>query len=259
MSKVTITDKNSVGEDVTVYVKKPNVQQLSESKLIKNRSFADGLKKGSVLRASVRSKMKEQGVWNDDLQKELDVVTFKLLEGEAQLKRGGRTKTGDKFTRTQARKLAIEMMDLRSRFLELRSLMSTYDQFTVEAVAEADEFDYLCSVCIMDEDGESNFKDMEDFKEKSEEPYVVKAVTELAKLVYEYDDDWFKKLPEMDFLIKYGFMNNDLQFILNGELVDKDGKRIDEFGRYLVEGRTTNEFGDNVDEKGNIVDFVEFE
>jgi hypothetical protein len=239
--------------------KKPTAQDYVEAKLEKNKAFAAALREKCLIRSAVEKQAKIQGVWDDDMKKELEEVRSKLAKGEAQLGRGGKTPEGNPFTKQDARTLAIDMMEWRGEFLTLNSVLSGLDQYTCEAKAEDAEFDVLCSRCIVTDTGIRVFDSVEDYRKRANEEEVEKAAGELAQLTSGYDPDWYKKLPEVAFLIKYGFMNDDLQLTDGDKLVDKEGNFINGKGQRVNDaGELINEFGDVIDEEGKVKDFVEF-
>lgn len=234
-------------------VSKPTNKDIVASKLHKNRVFARLIKdRDLLLRSEISRVAKERGLWNDDLQKELDEIKDKLGKGGSQLSRGGKTRSGEVFTRSEAKKLAFDMMEWRSRFLELRSVLHEFDKYTIESQAEDEEFNFLCSLCI------EGVKDLQDYNDRAEE--LEEEARELAKITNNYDDSWYDKLPEIAFLKKYKFIDDKYRLINeDGKLIDDDGKLISEDGRLIDEqGELVNEFGEKVDEDGNILDFVEF-
>lgn len=236
-----------------INVRKPTQKEIVDAKLHKNKVFAQLIRdKDLLLRSEINRVAKERGLWDDASQNELNDIKEKLSKGEAQLSRGGRTLSGEPFTRAQAKQLALDMMDWRGRFLELRSVLHEFDQYTIESQAENEEFDYLCSVCI------SSVESIQDYKARADE--LEEQASELAKLTNNYDDNWYDKLPEIAFLKKYKFIDDKYRLINeDGKLVDNDGKLINEDGRLIDEqGELVNEFGEKVDDQGNVLDFVEF-
>jgi hypothetical protein len=84
---------------------------------------------------------------------------------------------------------------------------------------------------------------------KEDDPVVGPAASALAKIIYNLEDDYEKKLPENQFLAKYKFVDESLHLVdKQGRKVDVDGRLVDENGRYI------NETGQFVDRDGNLVD-----
>lgn len=259
--KVAVTGKNTAGEDVTVYVKSPTAKLLGESKIREAITFGTALKEGVVLRAVLNTHLKTQGLWSDDSQKRVNEIRKELAEGEAQLARGAKTKEGNILTKQDAYKLAMRMRELRTEYFFITSVLTEYDKMTAEGRAENVAFEFLCSKCIVNEEGLPLFSSLDEYKENENEPYVEQAAAELAKITNNFDKDWFKKLPEIKFLIKYKFMNEDARLINeDGKLISETGELIDEeYRRLNKDNQLINEYGDLVDDKGNVLEFVEFE
>ena len=93
-----------------------------------------------------------------------------------------------------------------------------------------------------------SFKDYEDYLSEDKSEVANKAATNLAKLIYDLEDDFQKKSPENKFLLEYQFCNTDLH------LVDKDGQLVDALGRRVdKDGRLINKDGELVDTDGNLL------
>ena len=240
---------------------KPTAAQRNAAKKHNNKTFARLLKDNDILlRAQIGRIAKERDLWDDDKEAKLEEVRKQIIEGEAQLSRGGKTADGEPFSKSDAKELALKMMDARSTFLILNSTLQEFDQYTCEAQAENAEFDYLCSVCIVDDDEKPLFKGIGDYRDKSDDPDIEAAAAELAKITTSYDEDWYDKLPEVSFLLKYKFVNGDYQLIdEDGNTVDESGNKVNKEGQLVNEqNELINEFGDRIDEEGNNLDFVEF-
>jgi hypothetical protein len=242
-------------------VVKPTLKQKTEANLVKSKTFARLLREKDVLlRSELVRAAQDRGLWSDEQQKELNEVRKEILDGELQLQRGGKTLTGENFSREQAKNLSIKMMELRGRYLNLNSVLGEFQQFTCEAQSEQAEFDYLCSVCILNDDDSVLFKSIEDYLSRSGEAEVMEAADSLSSLISDYDPNWYDKLPEVSFLLKYKFINDEHQLIdENGNIINDAGKKINKDGQLVNEhGELVNEYGEKVDSDGNILDFVEF-
>ena len=262
MNLTEVVGKKKDGTEVTVYVKKPTAKDQQEAKLYSNRvaasiinqKTADG-KPAFILRSQIFPLLKEQGLWNDKIEKELLDVSKKIANGETTLSKGG-------IKKSEAKKLAIEMRDWRARQLEILSKSREMDQFTLEAQCENHNFNYLIAKCILDEEGDPVFQDVDSYSNSDDhDPYVFMAAQKLAEIMYGLDDDRIKEYPENKFMIKYGFCNENLQYInKDGQVVDEKGRRINDDG-YLVNdaGEVVNDKGERLDDEGNvIVEFTEF-
>jgi len=80
-------------------------------------------------------------------------------------------------------------------------------------------------------------------------------------MLYGIDPDYEKRLPENEFLKKYKFVDDQLNYIdKKGRRVDSEGRLVNEDGRYINEdGKLVDIEGNLVDEEGNyIVEFTPF-
>lgn len=242
-------------------VVKPTMQQKTRASLEKSKTFARLIREKDVLlRSELKKAAHDRGLWDDKKQEELDAVRKKILDGDAQLKRGGKTLEGAPFSRAQAKKLALDMMEWRSEFLNLNSVLTEFEGFTCETQSEQAEFDYLCSVCILNDDDTPRFADINEYRSASNEEEVEVKAGELSALISDYDPNWYNQLPEINFLMKYKFINDEHQLIdEDGQLVNGTGHKVNKDGQLINEqGELVNDYGEKVDKDGNMLEFVEF-
>ena len=108
-------------------------------------------------------------------------------------------------------------------------------------------FIYACTVYA--DTGERYWPDFESFKNDQDSPVIGPASKEFLSIITGLDKDYEKKLPENAWLIRMGFMNDDMRLInSDGKLVDFDGRLINEDGRWI------NEDGAFVDSEGSLID-----
>lgn len=253
--KVRIDDK-----DVNIAIKRPSLKIMDEGNVIYNKVFSQMLKSGGILRAKLHNVLREQNIWNDEKQTELESIDKKILEGETKLAKGGSIG----LTKLKGREIAIQLIKERLKRLMLLSETNSLDNQTVESQSENRRFDYFVSACTYyDDTGDLCFKDLEDYLTKSNggDPISREAATKLAAMLYGYDVDYQAKLPENKFLAKYKFVDKDLNFIdKDGNLCDEDFNKVDKDG-FLINknGKRVNSDGAEIDDDGNvIVEFKEF-
>jgi hypothetical protein len=258
-----VETEDSGGKKLTVVVKYPTPQQFKDAQLASITAFKEAVDAGAMTREGIDDYMKSTGMWTDEKQTEFDRLTKLIAEGESQLARGGKTKDGKKFTKTEARQLALDMKKWRMEQLLLLAKRRELDEYTVQGRAENTRFDYLVSECCYNEDKTRVFKDLQDYIDKSDEPYASAAASELSSMLYGIDKDFEKNKPENKFLVKFGFARDkDLRLInRDGHLVDSKGHLINEDGRLVDEGENlVNVFGGKVDKEGNpLEEFVPFD
>lgn len=246
---VRIETKDNEGIDKVVVVKKPTHAQLTDAQFYSASVFNKAKDAGVCLRTKLDEYLREQGLWGDKEQKQVEDLT-KKLEKNIRLLRNGKYKDGKKLKLSEARKLAV---DIRQDRLSLNFILAKrreHDAYTVEGQAENARFDYLVSACTYDEEGNRVFTDIEDYYEKQEEQYAIDAASKLAAISFNIEEDWTKKLPENEFLIKYKFVDENLRYInKDGKFVNAEGELVDEFGRRITEdGRLLDLSNDPIDE-----------
>ncbi len=236
--KVTIDAK-----EIELCVVRPNVKQRQEGQKVYNKAFRDAVESGAILRAKVNSVMREQNLWDDNKEAEYKKLIEKINSSERKIKSGG-------IKLSEAKELAIEMRKDRSQLRSLTSERSSLDTNTAEGQADNAQFNYWVSACTVYSDtGKPYFNNYEDYLNRDSDPVTNQAASSLALMLYNLDPDYEKKLPENDFLKKYKFVDEDLNF------VNKEGKRVDSQGRLVnKDGRYINEAGELIDIDGNRVD-----
>lgn len=236
--KVTIN-----GEEKTFTVRSPSLVDQREGQKVYNQAFTDAIKSKSVVRAKMDDLLKEQGLWNEEKQKEYSDLQKELLEGERKLAKGG-------IALSDAKKIALRMRDVRNRIRELISVRTSLDNHSAEGQADNARFNYLVSVCVVYKDNDKKyFESLEDYMSRSDDPVALNGAQKLANMIYGLDNNFEKNLPENKFLKKYKFVNDNLRFIdKKGRTVDSEGRLVDENGRYI------NEAGEYIDKDGNRVD-----
>lgn len=245
MSKTKINFTVTAGdESVELCVVKPSAAVLQESQRYWNKALTEALQSGAILRKKLDNLLVEQGIWNEDKETEYEAMLKKISDKEAQLKKGG-------VTKAQGRKMALELRKLRAEAREFGGQRNYLSGATGESQADNSRFNYMVYACTLnnsgDNAGERYFASYEEYLE-SESEAALQAATKFAELYYGLSDDDELKLPENQFLIKYGFANKE------GHLTDSEGKLITEDGQYVdSEGFYVNSENVRVDKFGNVV------
>lgn len=224
------------GKEVEYAVVSPKSSDSQKADVIHGKAFADAVRNKALFRASLDAHMKEQGLWNDEKEKEYKDLTKSINDMEYKLKRGG-------IRASEAREIAIEMRKNRVQLRDLITERTSLDANTAEGKAENARFNCLVSLCLVDnKTGNPIYKDMNDYLENANNEEAFKGAQILAQMMYGLDKDFEKNLPENRFLYEYGFVDDELR------LVNKDNQLID------LNGRVINEDGDYVDGDGNVID-----
>ena len=219
-----------------------SLNQQNEATKVYNRAFRDALESGALLRNKLEDHMRQQGIWDDEKQKQLEDVQRAILDNEKKIAKGGiRLKV--------AKDLALEMADKRVEMRNILMQRNSLDGNTAEGQADNARFDYLVSASLVYSDsGKPYFKDLADYRNRSTEPIAIEAARRLAQLVYGLDSNYEKNLPENKFLSDFDFVDSELRLInKEGNYVDREGNLLNEDGRFV------DEDGNLIDKEGNPV------
>lgn len=256
MSKNKIAFKVDLdGEEVDLCVVKPSAAVLQESQRAWNKALTDALYGGAILRKKLDILLEDQEIWNDEKEKEYEAMLKVISDKEVALKKGG-------VTKAQGKKMALELRKLRNEAREFRSHRNYLSGATAESQADNSRFNYMVYACTLhnsgDNAGQRYFGSLDEYLE-SESDAALQGASKLAELMYGLDENSELKLPENQFLIKYGFANKEGHLIdSEGRLITEDGHLVDEEGYYVAaDGTKVDRFGNAVDENFSI-DNVEF-
>lgn len=232
---------DSDGKAVSLVVKKPTQKHLNQAQLYCAKQFKLACEQGLCFRTKLEDYLIQQGKWSEETKVRLAELEKDLTSMTLSLKTK-KDADGNVLKLSEGRKMAISMAQKRAEWVILRTKLKENDVFTVEGHVDNAKFDYLVSLCTFNDAGDRVFNTVDDYLDKSEEPYAYSAAEALSRLLYQQDDDWLKKLPENEFLINYKFVNQDLRYI------NKDGKLVNA-GGHLV-----NQDGELIGENGELVD-----
>ncbi len=238
---------NVDGEKIKIIVKKPAGAVQNRATRHAAKVWSECLTDGIMTKKELRQFMKTRNIWNEDKDQEEQNISKEIAQLEKELAFG---KSGSKRVRaTEGKEIAIK---IREKRIELRDLIGerlSLEGNTAESLSDNARFDYLVSACTYYENGEKVYKSLEDYDEKSDSDIALAAATTMAQMMYSLDKDFEKSLPENVFLNKHHFTNDDGALVnKEGEMVDLEGRRINEFGHFL------NDKGERVDVDGNLLD-----
>lgn len=237
------------GVEKEFVARSPSINDQREGQKVYNQAFTDAIKSKSVVRARLDDLLKDQGLWDDEKQAKFSNLQREILEGEKRLAKGG-------FSLNEAKDLAVKMKTLRDEIRDLISVRTSLDNHSAEGQADNARFNYLVSVCILDnETKQPYFKDLEDYLAKSTDPVAISGAQTLANMLYGLDNDYESNLPENKFLKKYKFVDDKLRLIdKKGRLIDEDGRLVDEEGRFIDEqGNYIDRYGNKLSKEGDYI------
>ena len=238
------------GDDKEYCVIRPDSDVVRQADAIYAREWKSAAEsKNYMLRARLWDILRDNGLWNDEKEKLYRELQTRVRQNEKKIISGG-------IKKSDARKIALDIRSDRASIQELLLSRNQYDQMTVESQAEEERFRFYCSRCICDgKTGAPLFKDLSDYKAKSDTPVAFKGAATLAEMLFGLTQEFEKKLPENVFLKKYGFINDKMQLVnKDGHLIDIDGRLINDEGRYVTaSGELCDASGNLVDEEGQFV------
>jgi hypothetical protein len=237
------------GKEKNFAVRSPSLTDQREAQKAYNQAFTDAIKSKSVVRAKMDDLLEDQGLWNKEKQVKFTSLQQELLDGEKRLAKGG-------FGLSEAKKLALQMKEVRAEIRDLISVRTSLDNHSAEGQADNARFNYLVSACVVYKDSnEQYFKDLEDYLNKADDPVALLGAQKLANMIYGLDNNFEKGLPENKFLQKYKFVDEKLRLIdKQGRLIDAEGRLIDDKGRFIDDqGNYVDKFGNRVDADGDYV------
>jgi hypothetical protein len=238
------------GEKVKLEARRPDTRQKQQANLVYARAFRNMVKPadggpGFIVRSALEGVMREQKLWDDEKQARADELAKLLADGELRLRKGG-------IRLSEARELAISMRRWRAELNILLAKRNELDLNTAEAQAEQARFNYLVSACTVRADtGKPYFSSQEDYEARADDDQAAaSAAGQFGQLYYGVDEDFYGKLPENEFLLRFRFCRpKDFHLVdKDGRLINADGKLVNEDG-FLVDDK-----GNPVDDKGNPVD-----
>jgi hypothetical protein len=250
-NKLSFETVDAEGKPLKLVVKRPTPAQITDGENVYNRTFANALKGGGILNGGLSKHIRDQGIWDEERQKKFDELDKRLTENYLKLRKGGAAG----LKKSDGREIAIQIKRDKLAQRMLTSEVEKLQEFTVESQSFQKRIEYFVSVCTLTEGGKPYFKDVEDYVGRIDEQSARDATAKFMILFFNVDADADKKLPENEFLLKYGFVNEKLQFVdKDGNLVDLEGRRIDDEGFLLdAEGRRVSEDGELLDSNGEVI------
>ena len=224
-----IASKDKEGNEVKVMLKVPGAEEYRDSQLEYNRAFRAALDSGALLRQKLSDYMEEQGIWNEEKQKQNDAFVKKINDKEEVLKRGG-------IRLSEAKQIALDLRVLRAQFRDFLAEKNQMDQNSAEGQADNARFAELVRLCMLNPNTrQPYFMDKSDYDKASEQPWVIEAAGDLAGMIYGLDPNYDDKLEENKFLKEFDFTNEEHRLINDaGHLIDVDGRLISEEGRFVA-------------------------
>lgn len=217
-------DKDNTLTEVKLHVKKPNHEQQRESNFIYSKYMNKYLAAKIMPQIRLGEILRENGVWNDEKAKKENELILSINNVREKLKKGG-------IKLSEGMKLAKEGIKLNFELMNFSMQKNAMLNDSAETLAQNDKFNYLVSQCtVYSNDGRPVFRDYEQYQEwdnlDSHRLLTYNAGQVFSKLIYNMEDDFRADWPEYKFLKKHGFVNDKLQFLKDGKVVDFDGNPV---------------------------------
>jgi hypothetical protein len=218
-------DKDKSLTEVKLKVRRPTHLEKQAADFEYNKQMNKLLKDGIMPKVKLNEVIKSNGIWDEEKEAEEKALVEFVNKANEKLEKG-------KIKLSEAEKLAKDAIKKRFDLIRLTADKNETLQNSADSIAENYRFNYLVSNCTVYNDDVSSpyFKGYEDFLRQDNvgNPVPWLAGMYYSRLINNFEDDFRKDWPEYKFLMKYGFVNDKLQF------VNKDGKPVDEDGKELA-------------------------
>jgi len=246
------------GKKITVYVKKPSNEDISNADMHRARVWNKCIREGIITKKELKSLMEERGIWDKSKSDKESDIGDEISKMEKTLYRGS---DGKKPKVSDGKKLAVGMRELRAELRELISERLALEENTAEALSDNARFDYFVANCTFYKDSDKRvYNNVEDYNTKSSDQIAFAAASMLGNILYNLDSDFEKKLPENKWLRMFELADEEGNLVNHdGQRVDATGNVINDLGHYLDEdGNRIDIDGNPLDENGNyeVVDYV---
>lgn len=201
-----VTDADGVKREFIAL--RPSHAVRAEADIVKSRAWGRYAMSGVTVSSKLKDIVAQQGLWGEDKQKELDAIDAKMARLEDMIPDANGKVRAKGVKLADAKKAAFELGALRGERIALLGNVTRLSGNTAEAKADQDELDFLLTRCLLDAKTEKPvFASVEDYYSQADEPWVEAAAEKFAVFYNNHDPEWFKSLPENQFLIKRGFVD----------------------------------------------------
>jgi hypothetical protein len=227
----------------------PTAKMTITARNAQSEAFRAAMDAGAPLRAKLDKYVRDQGIWDDEMEAKVAELGNTLVENEEILARGG-------CKLDEAYAAAIKLRRVRNEIAILMAERNELDAYTCEGQGENARFDSLVAQSIVHNDtGKPFFSSLQDYMENQGGEVASVGAKLYSEVYYGMNDDFYTSLPENQFLLKFNFCNEELHLINEkGELVDTFGRLVNENGVLIDhDGNTVDAAGNPVDETGNAI------
>jgi len=234
-------------EEIEVYIKNPSLEEHEGAESVRLKKWGKCVRDGVILAEQLGDVLKAQGIWTDEKEQKEKELEDELVEAIRTLKRGGMYKS-------EGKKLALKIRELRFELQKLKMIRSKYIDSTVEGQSQNAAFNYLVSQCTVynSDRNKKYFASHEDYLNRMNDLDAFLISRHCANVFYSISDE--QLWPENDFLKKHGYVDNELRLVnKDGHLVDTEGKLINSSGQYV---KIVDDKEVVIDEEGNPIEEI---
>ena len=188
----------------------PTDKDLEEGEARRLKALTAAINNGCFLESQVYEQAEKLDIWNEDKAKELSSAQKEISALEQKLEAGG-------YDLNEAVEDAKKMSQLRNQIFSITMAVNNLLEYSADRYADLAEADFLLWKTLKDDKGKQVFKTLAEFvTAKKQDDEIIRSAL-LARV--NSDISFLLELPENKFLIKYGRMNENLEFLdENGEL-----------------------------------------
>jgi hypothetical protein len=203
----------------TLYAKKTGMKLEREAREIYvneyNKLMREQDSNGKVPRGKLKEKMTELGIWNQEIEDLQTKANENLESSLAKIDAGG-------ITLEEAKEVALQAQVARAQLSIISNSIAEHDElWSFEASAEEVRTCYIIVNSVFYKDDDSPvFESMQEFHDCEDDELINDCIKKLNSAGSVSNDEYYRSLPEVAFLLDYGFLNEDLEVIEE----DKDEK-----------------------------------
>jgi len=224
---------DDTGDKVVLLFSTPDNEDLEQSEIVHAAKIASliKLKERPLLRSELEKFLKQNGMWSAEDQSTLDSVNQDINNLLGKLRSGG-------IKLSEGREIAVSITDRRQQLVDLMQKRQSFDDSTIESMADNEKTDYFIYACTRDSSTGNRYWDsFNDMKADKDSDAYKNAMSLSMSVLYGIDPEFEKNLPENKWLRKYNYLDENLSFIdrITGKYVNRDGTPIEEVQDALIE------------------------
>lgn len=220
------------GKEIPLVAVRPDQSVRQAAELVRSKAWGEAAQKGITLEAKLKDLIRQQGLWDDEKQAELDAIDKRISDNERKLPDANGKVRVPGLKKSDIRQAAIQMRRDRGRRVELLEPVTSLKNNTAEGHAENARFNFMLTKCVLRRDwgrgDQPYFGSVEEFLERGRDADAAVCAEKFAELYYGTDPNWLQQLPENQFLVKYGLADPEtLELLLDGKAVNADGTLVE--------------------------------